>query len=134
MAGRFLLSIIARNLQLPEQGFHELSTTRKAIVGLFGQRFEDGFPIRRRQTDEVGNTREVLHDQLSRVGSVERPLADQHFHVDDGQTILVALAAHPPIERFGRGIHRRDATRYGCTCTIEVLGESKVRDLDMATD
>ena len=63
----------------------------------------------------------VLQRQLQRCRSRKGANARQHFLVHDGQAVLVAVAANPPIERFGRRVERCHPARGRRRAAAEIF-------------
>ncbi len=73
----------------------------------------------------------MLQDQLTHVVPRERPLPGEQFLIDDGEAVLIAKAAHPPVEGLRRRVDRRDAAGDRRLHAFQILDEAEVRDLDV---
>jgi hypothetical protein len=101
---------------------------------LLGQGPRDHLPIPGRQRGQVGLAVEVLKEELAGTRPVKRPPAGEQFLVDDGQAVLVAVAADGVFKRFRGGIDRRNAAGQRGGHAFEVLDQAEVRDLDVVAD
>ncbi len=72
----------------------------------------------------------MLGGQLRGGPSAKRQLARQHFLVNDGETVLIAVSARPSVKGFRRTIDRRQPAdrREGL---FEILEQSEIGNLDM---
>ena len=73
----------------------------------------------------------MLKNQLPHIVAGERPLAGEQFLINDSETILIAKAADPAVERLRGGVDRRDAASDRSLHALQIFDQAEVRDFDV---